>query len=505
MHLGQLLTALCDSKKQLDRYAHLADREVTAITNDSRLVKPGAMFVALTGYKTDGHHFIDDAVRRGATVLVCERPDVTVPDTVLRIVRPDARRRLSSLADLWHGQPTRSLHLTGITGTNGKTTTAFRLWGLLEADGRPTGLLGTIEYRIGQRRLPARNTTPGALPIQDLFRQMVDENLSHAVAEISSHALALHRVDDVAFNIAVFTSLSDREHLDFHKTPENYFNAKARLFEMLPANGHAVVNLDDPLGQEIADRAPRTAHRVWFGLHPKPKLHVTAEALQMDLSGTTYRLHTPQGQAPVRTPFIGRYNVLNDLAAAAAAYAAGLSLPAIVAGLHRPDPVPGRLERVPAPDLVAAVDYAHNENALNSVLETVRAVAPRRLLLVFGAGGDRDKTKRGPMGAAAEKYADLIFLTADNSRSEQTTDILEQIQQGMTTTRPCRVIPDREMAIRAAVHAAQPGDCLLVAGKGHETYQILGDVTRPFDDRDVLRRAIAERETALQHTSQPEA
>ena len=500
MRLERLLPALCSSQTEEARYAGVRGLEVTAVVNNSQAVTPGALFVALRGARADGHAFIPNAVRAGAVAVVSERPASAPPD-VAHFVLPDARRRTSQLAALFHEDPTARLHVTGVTGTNGKTTATYRTKAILEAAGHRTGLIGTIVYEIGERVVPAGNTTPDGVLIQDLFGQMAGAGASHAVIEVSSHALDLGRVEDVRFDTGVFTCLSDREHLDYHGTFERYRDAKARLFERLPRDGCAVLNADDPSSPVMAERAP--CPKLWFGLGNRAD--VTAEIRAMDMSGSAYRLRTPAGSAEVRTAFVGEYNVSNDLAAAGAAVVAGVGLDAIVAGLESAAPVPGRLERVPGADFDALVDYAHNEGALDSVLRTVRALAPRRLIVVVGAGGDRDPSKRRPMGAVAEKYCDLIFLTADNSRSEDTLDILDEIERGMTGAKPRFVVPDREDAIRAAVAASGPDDVLIVAGKGHETYQILNQVKAPFDDREVLRRAVAERETTSKQAVPVEA
>jgi len=498
--LATLLPALCKTEADRRRYTNVADMDVTAVVNDSHLAVPGSLFVALSGARRDGHDYIGAAAGAGAAFVLSERPVPAEPG-VVHFVRPDARRKLGELAAAFHEDPSRALHVVGITGTNGKTTTSYRTRSVLEAAGFPTGLVGTIAYKIGDRTIPAANTTPDALVLQDLFAQMLDAALTHAAIEVSSHALDLHRVRETRFSTAVFTGLSDHEHLDYHGSFERYRAAKAKLFEMLEPDATAAINANDPEGPYMADRAH--CLKLWFGLDTSADL--SAEIRAMDMTGTRYRLDTPNGSADVRSPLLGDFNVMNDLAAAAAGLAAGAGLDAVVAGLERPDAVPGRLEKIPAADFHPLVDYAHNEGALESVLATVRSLAPRRLLVVFGAGGDRDRGKRPLMGAVAEKFCDRIFLTADNSRGEETLDIIREIQLGMSGSKPVVVVPDREMAIRAAVAAAEPGDVLLVAGKGHETYQILGPVKTPFDDREMLRQAVAEREAGVRQLARSEA
>ena len=502
MKLREFLPVLCGTAGDRLKCATFEDLEISAIVNDSRRAKPGCMFVALRGLQTDGHNFIPNAVRAGASVVVSER-QVPLGDGVLHFVLDDARSKLAALAAIFHGNPTARLHVTGITGTNGKTTTSFRMRAILEAAGHPTGLLGTIAYRIRSRNIPAKNTTPDSPDIQDLFAQMVETGTTHAVVEVSSHALALHRVCNVDFNVGVFTCLSDHEHLDFHLTFENYRNAKARMLEMLPRGAVAVINADDEHGAYMAERVADGCETLWFGM--APKADVTAKVLTMDMTHTDYRLDTPAGSAEVHSSFVGRFNVMNDLAAAAAAHTAGVGLDHIVAGLERRECVPGRLERIPAPGFCPLVDYAHNQGALQSVLETIRALTTRRIIIVFGAGGDRDRGKRPEMGRVAQEHCDLIFLTADNSRSEDTLRIISEIQLGMNGSKPTHVIPDRELAIRAAVDSAEPGDVLLVAGKGHESYQTIGQVKTPFDDREVLRSAVAECDPAQPAVVQSEA
>ena len=499
MRLGQLLPVLCGSETERARHADVEHLDVTAIVNNSQRAAPGCLFVALRGAQSDGHAFIPNAVKAGAVAVLSERR-VPMSEGVVHFILPDARKKLAELAALFHNDPSRTLRVTGITGTNGKTTTSYRVRSILEASGRPTGLVGTIAYKIGERSIPANNTTPDGLLIQDLFAQMIDAGLTHAAVEVSSHALDLHRVCDVRFSTAVFTGLSDHEHLDYHRTFERYRDAKAMLFEMLEPDAAAVINADDPEGRHMGERA--RCLKFWFGL--RNKADVSADILTMDMTGTTYRLHTPLGGAEVRSSFVGEFNVMNDLAAAAAGVAAGVGLEKIVAGLERTDPVPGRLEKVPARGFFPLVDYAHNEGALESVLAAIRTLATRKLLIVFGAGGDRDRGKRPLMGGVAEKYCDQVFLTADNSRSEDTLRIIHEIELGMTGAKPRLVIPDREMAIRAAVEAAEPGDVLLVAGKGHETYQIFGRTKTPFDDREVLRAAVAERAGNARRVAQSE-
>jgi UDP-N-acetylmuramoyl-L-alanyl-D-glutamate--2,6-diaminopimelate ligase len=486
--LSEFLPALCDTAAERAECASLGGIEVTGVACDSRLVKPGCIFVAIKGNDVDGHRYVPHAVRAGARVIVAQRL-IEVPRGVQLFVCPDARRRLAELAAMLHDRPGHRLNVVGITGTNGKTTTAFRTRSVLEHAGHPTGLIGTVGYVIGERHIPAQRTTPDAPMFQALLAEMVDAGCTHAVAEISSHALDQQRVASVAFDVAVFTCISGREHLDYHPSFEAYLGAKGRLFELLAPSGTAVINRDDKNHRTIAARVPRGRRTLFFGMQEPAQ--VRAEVQSMDLGGTEYRLHTPSGTRTVRTRMLGGFNVQNELACAAAALASGVDLDDIVGGIESAEPVPGRLERIPAPGFHALVDYAHNEGGLDAVLSTVRGLAPKRLIVVFGCGGNRDRSKRPAMGVVAQKHAHLVILTADNSRHEPTDRILREIQMDMKSKPPRLVEPDRARAIAAGVEAARPGDVVLVCGKGHEQTQEIGPTKTPFDDREVLRRAIA--------------
>jgi UDP-N-acetylmuramoyl-L-alanyl-D-glutamate--2,6-diaminopimelate ligase len=488
--LDHFLPALCDSDRELAACRSLGELEITGVVCDSRRVKPGHIFVAIGGTLADGRKYVPNAIQAGARVIVAERLIAAPPDVHV-FVCPDARRRLAELSAIFHDRPSLRLHVIGITGTNGKTTTAFRTRSILEQAGHPSGLIGTVWYQIGSRRIPASHTTPDAPAMHALLAEMVEANCIHAVMEVSSHALDQQRVESVAFDVGVFTCISDREHLDYHGVFEAYLEAKAHLFDLISPGGTAVLNADDRCSHQVADHVQPSCRTLWFGTDHSAD--VAADVVSMDLGGTEYELHTPWGKRRVRTRMLGGFNVHNELAAASSALAAGINLDDVVAGIANAEPVPGRLERIPGPDFLGIVDYAHNEGGLEAVLSTVRELATRRLILVFGCGGNRDRSKRPAMGVVAEKYADLIVLTADNSRDEPTEWILREIQMEMTGDRPRLVEPDRAAAIAAAVHAAGPGDVVLVCGKGHEQTQKIGRTAVPFDDRDVLRRAIAER------------
>jgi UDP-N-acetylmuramoyl-L-alanyl-D-glutamate--2,6-diaminopimelate ligase len=407
----------------------------------------------------------------------------------------DARLALACLADRLQGHPSGDLKVVGITGTNGKTTTAYLLRSIFEAAGMRCGLLGTVVYSLGQTDIEATRTTPESSDVQQMLRQMVDNGCAAAVMEVSSHALALRRADAIAFAAGVFTNLT-RDHLDFHGDMESYFGAKRRLFELLPDGAPGIVNLDDPRGGALIPFARRA---VTYAL--RLAADVTAEPFELALSGLTFTARTPSGPVRVRSTLVGRPNVYNLLAAIAAATALEVPARAIEEGLAALPGVPGRFQVVssPADDVAVVVDYAHTDDALKNLLETARALSKGRMLTVFGCGGDRDRTKRPLMGAVAGRLSDVVIITSDNPRSEDPARIIAEVQRGVSGGRAQgkgpEVFPivDRREAIAKAVDLARPGDLVIVAGKGHEKTQVIGDRELPFDDVDVSQAALTKR------------
>ena len=470
----------------------------TGVAYDSRRVVPGAVFVALRGQQDDGARHAPQAVARGAAAIVAETPPPSGSDVPWVVVN-DARLALARLADEFYGHPSRSLRLVGITGTNGKTTTAYLLRAIFEAAGERCGLMGTVVYSVGTEDREATRTTPEAPDVQRMLREMVDNGCQAAVMEVSSHALALKRVDGLRFAAGVFSNLT-RDHLDFHGDMEAYFAAKRRLFELMPADAPAVVNLDDPRGATLQALAGRPV--TYAMTHAAD---VTPEPFSYSLSGLSFVARTPRGPIQVRSTLVGQPNVSNLLAAVATADALGIAHDAIEAGIATLPGVPGRFEVVSAPtdDIAVVVDYAHTDDALKNLLETARPLAPGRVVTVFGCGGDRDRTKRPLMGAVAGRLSDVVVLTSDNPRSEDPERIIDEIVRGLDPTpepgaprragTPYLRIRDRREAIEQAIRTAQPGDLVLVAGKGHEKYQVIGERTLPFDDVEVARAALAQR------------
>jgi UDP-N-acetylmuramoyl-L-alanyl-D-glutamate--2,6-diaminopimelate ligase len=482
--LGQLVTRLPGTRLQGD-----AAVAVNAVTHDSRQAGHGTLFVAIRGTATDGNDYVEAARRKGAVAVASERePAGSGP--WLQV--PDAREALAAFSAAVLGDPAARLQLVGVTGTNGKTTTTYLIDAALRAAGHKVGLLGTIQYRVGDRLQEAVRTTPEASDLQGLFREMVDAGCTHAVMEVSSHSLQLKRVHGCAFQAAVFTNLT-RDHLDFHGDMERYFEAKRRLFDtLLRTDGHAVLNADD-------DRAPALAAvsrgTVWrYSLDRARPAEIRAREVDLSLDRTRFVADTPQGPVTVESALLGSFNVENLLAALGAALALGVPKETAARGLASVGGVPGRLERVTAgQDFAVIVDYAHTDDALKNLLETVRELGPQRVLTVFGCGGDRDRTKRPLMGAVASRLSDVVVVTSDNPRSEPPEAIIEEIQRGMNGGRKAErhVIVDRREAIARALELARSGDAVVIAGKGHESYQVLRDRTVPFDDRQVAREQLA--------------
>ena len=465
------------------------EQEITGITYDSRRVMPGHLFVAVPGERTDGHRFVEAAIDRGAAAVVLER-DMGFNPRATRIKVSNARHSMAQASAQFYNHPSQSLKVVGITGTNGKTTTAFMVHAIMEAAGFPCGLLGTVQYQIGQRVIPATRTTPESVEIQEMMSEMIEAGCGGVSMEVSSHALDQSRVTEVDFDVAVFTNLS-QDHLDYHGTMENYFESKVKLFSALGTvqkAGRAVVNVDNAHGCELIKRLGGDHAVLSFGVSSAAVIR--AEDVRVSAEGSYFILHTPQGSIPMSLPLIGRHNVSNALAAIGASIALGIDLSVIESALARFRPVPGRLEALNVEEKFGVfVDYAHTADALHNVLITVGELTRGRLILVFGCGGDRDKGKRKPMGQVACELADFSILTSDNPRTEDPREILHQIEEGFSNTARghYQVIEDRHEAIERALDIARPGDTVLIAGKGHETYQEFADTVVPFSDHQVVR------------------
>jgi len=461
------------------------DPPVSGVAYRSDRVAEGDVFFCIPGFKFDGHAFADDAAARGAAALVVERSlDVPLPQAVVS----DTRQALAFASARAYGNPTGRMDVVGITGTNGKTTTTYIMDSILRAAGHITGIIGTVETRVAGERLPSARTTPESADLQGLFAEMAERGVSAASIEVSSHAIDLHRVDGVRFAVAAFTNLT-QDHLDYHHTIEEYFAVKRRLFSEMDVK-HRVVNVDDEYGRLLA---AETEGALTVGRSGDAM--VRAEDEQLDAVSSRFTLVTPHGSAAVELPLAGAYNVSNALVAAGCALTMGIPLETIVRGLHGAPQVPGRLERIDEGQSFAVlVDYAHTPDSLEQAIAAVRGVTSGRVITVFGCGGDRDPEKRPLMGRAAGEGSDIVIVTSDNPRTEDPVGIILHIEDGLRPTGAVyKVEIDRRKAIATALAEAEAGDSVLIAGKGHEDYQIFLDRTIHFDDREVAREELRAR------------
>ena len=482
MGLGAIRQVL--RPQQVQRYQELA---IDGLATHSGEVRPGNLFFAVPGTRDDGAAFADQAVARGAVAVVAAKP-LTVSAPVL--VVPDVRSAVADVAAHYYRHPSRALPVVGVTGTNGKTTTTHMLRSCLEAARWKVGLLGTIAYEFDGRRLPASNTTPDAARLQGYLREMVDHSLDACVMEVSSHSLCQHRVRGVNFRAGLFLNLS-QDHLDYHGNMRDYGKAKARLFEMLARGSSACINLDDPAGRMMLEAVGPGVEVITFGCNRDAMIR--AERVRPTLQGTRMQITLPNGRVELLLPLPGLHNVQNALACAASSIALGLSDLTIAQALESMPPVRGRLQRIGSRHPVRVfVDYAHTPDALEKVCATLAQLTDGRLHVVFGCGGDRDAGKRPLMARAVSRYAHVAYITSDNPRSEDPEKILDQIEAGVGDV-ACAYyrITDRARAIQQAIRDARPGDTVLIAGKGHETYQLLRDSVIPFDDAQVAAEALA--------------
>ncbi len=465
------------------------DVKIKKIEYDSRSVGKNDLFVAITGLAKDGHEFIAEAAKRGAVAVVAEKEDSH--RVKAKIVVPDSRLALAQLANRYYDFPSRKLKLIGITGTNGKTTTSYLIKSILEAGNHKTGLLGTIDYYIGDKRISASRTTPESLDLQRLLSEMLDSGVSWVVMEVSSHALSLGRVSETDFDAAVFTNLS-REHLDFHPDMESYKIAKGKFFQMLQDDGKwAILNRDDPHWDYFYKQAkvPRLSYSIESG-----NADVFSKSFSIGLGGTRMKLCTPAGEVQIDFQLLGKSNLYNALASATCCLALGIDLDIIGKGLESVDSIPGRMEKIDwGQGFNILIDYAHTPYAFQKLLQTTRELTKRRICMVFGCGGDRDKGKRPEMGKVASELADLVILTCDNPRTEDLDQINQQIYEGVTEQEKVKIIRDREEAIREALKGARAGDTVILAGKGHENYQIIGKRKIDFSEKEIVRNFLKER------------
>ncbi len=470
--------------------------EISGLQYDSRKVKPGDTFVAMRGESSDGNKFIDRAIAAGAVAVVTDSATEKPRPNLAWAHVPHGRRALARLSANFYGRPAEKLAITGITGTNGKSTTAFLLESILSAASRKSALIGTIEYHVGGKVLSAPHTTPESLELNAIFADAISQGATEAVMEVSSHALAQQRVFGIPFDTAVFTNLT-RDHLDYHHTMDEYFAAKQILFEGCGTDPPrvAVINVDDPHGRQLSEFSKRRGSSVVTFGFADGDFH--ADKVDVSLRGTRFDLITPEAAVPLFSPLIGKVNVYNVIAASAAAYARSVGPAAISEGIANLSRVPGRFEPVDCGQpFTVVVDYAHTDDALRNLTSLAREFVARengRIITVFGCGGDRDRSKRPLMGEAAAQNSDLVILTSDNPRSEDPLAIMNDAVVGLQRCNAkYKMEPDRKRAIAIAIHEAKPGDIVLIAGKGHEKIQITREGTVPFDDVEVARQFLEE-------------
>lgn len=466
--------------------------EIKGIAYDSRRVRPGDLFFVWKGEKSDGSQFVLQAIEKGAVAVVVETISSTLPKHIPQIQVSRVREALAKVSAAFYQNPSRQMQVIGVTGTNGKTTTAFLTKHLLASAGWNPGLIGTIRYEIGDRVIPATRTTPEGSDLQELFSQMVREKCRASVMEVSSHALDQGRVEGTHFQVAVFTNLT-QDHLDYHGTIESYFQAKLKLFSGLNQNSYAVVNLDDEYAPQVLATLPSYVTPITVSAEGNKEAVISAHKVVCHTAGTQFEMHYQGAVFSISTPLIGVFNVANTLCAMAAAIALGVSTEEMIDHLETLPQVPGRLEKIIGKKgLTAVVDYAHTEDALVKTLTTLRDLNPRRLVVVIGCGGNRDVTKRPRMAKVAVELADFAIFTADNPRRESVDDILSQMESGVSRSSNYLKIPDRRMAIQKAFENAESTDLICVAGKGHETTQEIDGRFISFDDCQVVRECMEE-------------
>lgn len=468
---------------------------VEGLTYDSRKVKQNYAFVCIEGYKTDGHLYLKDAIDNGAAVIVAQKP-VSVPSEITLVIVEDTREALALMGAAFYDYPSDKLNIIGVTGTNGKTTTTHLIEAILVKAGEKVGLIGTIKNKIMDKEFPVTNTTPESLDLQLLLAEMHGAGVSYLVMEVSSHALELRRVAGCEYDQAIFTNIT-QDHLDFHETMKNYLAAKKKLFTSIDAeprksrDKYSIINLDDLKGHEIASSAGGSV--ITYGLQKEADIH--AKDIKLRPEGVSFRVITPVGAMDLELNLTGMFNVYNALAAIASGIAEGISLKTIKAALEEIQGVPGRFEKVDmGQPFSVLVDYAHTPDSLENVLKAARGFAEGRLITVFGCGGDRDRSKRPVMGEVSATLSDFSIITSDNPRGENPEAIIQDIIEGVTPVigeDRYSVIPDRKEAIKVAINMAGAGDVVIIAGKGHETYQIVGDQVLHFDDREVAAEMLS--------------
>ncbi len=477
--------------------------EIAGIACDSKTVKPGYMFIALKGSKVNGADFIDEAIDRGANAILLDDGSTGIfkrGNTFIYV--KDARYGLAQASQTYFGDISSKMRLVGVTGTNGKTTITYLMESMFKSRNDGVGVIGTVNYRFGQRSIPAVNTTPGILELYSLLSSMHKKKLNYCIMEISSHSLEQRRVETLQFDVAVFTNLT-REHLDFHKNMDDYLNAKLKLFAKIKKGGFAIINIDDPASEKIIQKVKSEGKAGIITYSIDREADITAKDLRLSCNGLEFKLYSPKGTIEIKSSLIGRHNIYNILASIGAALAIGMDLKDIKIGIEALKGLPGRLESIGCgQNFSVYIDYAHTEDGLTNVLKSLRELKPHRLISVFGCGGNRDRTKRPAMGKISTELSDIVFITSDNPRAEEPIDIINEIIKGIGPKKDNYVIePDRFNAIKKALAEAHEGDIVLIAGKGHETCQIFKDTTIPFDDREVVKKILREKNSNIVRAS----
>jgi len=471
------------------------DIDIKHIATHSKQVFPGSLFIAMKGIHNDGQVYIDEAVSRGAVAILAEKIPLNAQNGVTYIQVANPRKTAAKVAAVFYQYPAEKLTLIGITGTNGKTTISYLLASILEQAQKKPGIIGTIKYQYAGKTTPASLTTPDSLELQKLLREMLINKVTDVVMEVSSHALFYKRVEGCKFKLAIFTNLS-RDHLDFHKDMEDYFNCKKELFtRYLAPEGIAIINIDNPWGQKLLELI---VHKFSFNnlltYGFSTQAQIRAKEASFSLNGIRATIQTPKGTFSLVSSLIGQPNLYNLLAATAAGFALGIPLPVIKSGLEKTKPIKGRLERFSGRGIDVIIDYAHTPDALKQVLITLRPLCKGKLIVVFGCGGDRDRGKRPIMGEIASQLADMVIITNDNPRHESSRQIIQDIEMGIKKESPYCIIPNRRQAIAWAIKYAEKGDIVIVAGKGHEDYQIIGDKKYHLSDREEVIKSLSQRQ-----------
>jgi UDP-N-acetylmuramoyl-L-alanyl-D-glutamate--2,6-diaminopimelate ligase len=466
--------------------------EIDSISSDSKQLKNNGLFFAIKGYKANGIDFVDEAIERGAVCVVSEDDFITYKN-VCKIIVKDARKSCAIISNNFYDNPSQKVHVTGITGTNGKTTILYLAEQILQYSGKKCGKIGTISYDIGERKIPAENTTPSSITLQMFLNEMTKLGFSHCVMEVSSHSLHQHRVNGIRYKCAIFTNLTG-EHLDYHKDMDGYFKAKKMLFEGLSEDACAITNMDDGYGRRL--REETKARLLSYGINNEAD--IMAFDIKSSTRGSQFKVKTPQGEIALRTPLIGGYNISNILACVAFAVSQAIDFKYVQEAVAHFKGAPGRLQRIEHEcNFSVFVDYAHTDDALRNVLSALKNIAKAKIIVVFGCGGDRDKTKRPRMAHVAAELADFVVVTSDNPRSEDPEIIIDETVKGFPAGfKNYKRSIDREKAIRIALDMASDDDIVLIAGKGHEKYQIFKDQTIDFDDCKVCEDILAPAKTA---------